>query len=251
MDLSRRDFLKLFGISVASIMLTRCKPIVPTPTVTPHKAPPLTPTVTPPTPMVTCYTAMPPTPVTPAASSVRERLRQCWFSFDDLARSILDNQNTDNTMGTQLIADHSAALEEIVARGELTAEVADLVQESYESAIQHIWRSNAPITCYIAAYVDYAPSSAQVLVDQSIILEQVSAGGTVDPSTLETARAALEHDMAFYTLTDQEVQALYEQLSLHTQNSNQPLPEFNALPLDLTPEAREAAQFILNLLTGK
>ena len=47
------------------------------------------------------------------------------------------------------------------------------------------------------------------------------------------------------------VQALYEQLSLHTQNSNQPLPEFNALPLDLTPEAREAAQFILNLLTGK
>lgn len=251
MDISRRDFLKLFGISVASVMLTRCTPILPIPTVTPYKALPLTPTVTPPTPIVTCYTALPPTAVTPAASSVRERLRQYWFSFDDLGRAILDSQNTDNIMGTQLVADHRAALDEIVARGELNPEVADLVQESYESAIQHIWRSNAPITCYLTAYGDYTPSSAQVLVDQSIILEQVSADGTIDPSTLETARVALEHDMAFYTLTDQEVQALYEQLSLQTQNSNLPLAEFNALPLDLTPEAREAAQFILDLLTGK
>src|SRR5512140_1589997 len=107
MDLSRRDFLKLFGISIASVMLTRCKPVISTP-------------------IITCYAALPPTAVTPAASSTRERLRQCWFSFDDLANATLESGNTDNTMGTQLRVDHRAALDEIVARGEITASVADL-----------------------------------------------------------------------------------------------------------------------------
>ena len=233
MTISRRDFIKLFGISVASLMLTRCKPLILS------------------TPSPTCYAPLPPTTVTPAAASVRERLRQCWFSFDDLANATLESGNTDNTMGTQLRVDHRAALDEMVARGELTASVADLVQESYESAIQHVWRSNAPITCYIATTIDYAPASAQVLIDQSIALEQITTSGTVDPSTLETARAALEHDMAFYALTEQEVQVIYDHLNQQMQTSNEPIPEFDALPLDLTPDAREAAQFILDLLTGK
>jgi hypothetical protein len=232
MNLSRRDFLRLFGISVASVMLTRCKAILPTPT-------------------VTCYEPMPPTPVTPAAASVRERLRQCWFSFDDLATATNKSGTTDNTMGSQLRIDHRAALDELVARGELTAPVADLIQEAYEAALQHVWRSNIPVTCYIATMIDYTPASAQVLVNQSTALEQIATSGTLDPTTLETARAALEHDMAYYALTEQEVQALYGHLIEQMQNSGQPAPEFDSLPLDLTPDARVASQFILDLLTGK
>lgn len=232
MDISRRDFLKIFGISVASVMLTRCKPVLPTP-------------------IITCYAPMPPSTVTPAATSVRERLRQCWFSFDDLAAATRESDTGENNYGTQLAADHRAALDEMVARGELTAAVADLVQEAYAAALSHVWRSNAPITCYEPAYIDYAPTSAQVLVNQSAALEQVAARGTVDPATLETARAALEHDLAWYALTDQEIQALYELLIEGQQTSSEPFPTFEAIPLDITPEAREAAQFILDLLTGK
>ena len=233
MDLSRRDFLKFFGISVASVMLTRCKSILPTPT-------------------ATCYAPIAPTPVTPAASSVRERLRQCWFSFDDLAVSTRESESTENTMGQQLFADHRTALDEMVARGELTASVADLVQEAYGAALNHVYRSNnTMMTCYEPARIDYAPTSAGILVSQSAALEQIAAGDTVDPSTLETARAALEQDMAWYALTEQEVDALYEHLSQQNPNFDEPFPDFNALPLDLTPDARAAAQFILDLLTGK
>jgi hypothetical protein len=38
MDLSRRDFIKVFGISIASLMLTRCKGL-PQPTPTPTQIP--------------------------------------------------------------------------------------------------------------------------------------------------------------------------------------------------------------------
>jgi hypothetical protein len=230
MNLSRRDFLKLFGISVASLMLTRCKVSL--------------------TPTPTCYAPLPPTPVTPAASTVRERLRQCWFRFDDVARQTIETFDTENTLGTQLSADHRAALDELVARGEITASVADLVQEAYDAALYHVWRSNAPITCYEPARVEYKPASAQSLINQSEALEQIAAQGTIDTATLATARAALEHDMAFYALTEQEVQALYERLyQEHKEDFD--FPEFEALPLDLTPDARAAALFILDLLTGK
>jgi len=232
MNLSRRDFLKLFGVSVASLMLTRCKVSLPF------------------TPTPTCYAPLPPTAVTPAAASVRERLRQCWFSFDDVARDARENQSTEATLGQQLTVEHRAALDELVARGEISASVADLVQEAYDAALYHVWRSNAPVTCYEAVMVDYAPTSAQILVNQSEALEQIAAQGTIDPSTLETARAALEHDMAFYALTEKEVQALYDRL-YQEHADDYDFPAFEALPLDLTPDVRAAAQFILDLLTGK
>jgi hypothetical protein len=234
MKLSRRDFLKLFGISVASLMLTRCKALPPLP---------------PPSP--TCYAPLPPTEVTPAAASVRERLRQCWFRFDEVARQTSESGDSENALGQQLIGEHRAALDEMVGRGEISASVADLVQEAYDAAIYHVWRSNAPITCYEPAFLDYAPTSAQILVNQSEALEQIAAQGTVEPSTLATARAALEHDMAYYALTEQEVQALYERIYQENEGDYQSIPAFEALPLDLTPDARAAAEFILELLTGK
>ena len=228
MTLSRRDFINLFGISVASLMLTRCR--VPF--------------------LTTCYTPLPPTTVTPAAASVRERLRQCWFSFDNLADAT--RENPENTMSSQLFSDHRAALDELVARGELSASVADLVQEAYGAALDHVYSyNNTKMTCYEPARIDYAPTSAGILVSQSATLEQIAASGSIDPATLETARIALEQDMAFYALTEQEVQALYDTLLQQHQNTDQTLPEFDALPLDLTPEARAAAQFILDLLTEK
>ena len=150
-----------------------------------------------------------------------------------------------------MIVDHRTALDELVTAGEISISVADLVQESYEAATYHVWRSNALITCYEPMMVDYAPSSAGVLVKQSEVLGQIAAQGTIDPETLAKAQTAMEHDMAFYDLSDEEVQALYDRVIQESRELGQPIPSFDVLELELTPDARDAAQFILDLLTGR
>jgi hypothetical protein len=150
-----------------------------------------------------------------------------------------------------MTADHRAALDELVTAGELSASVADLVQESYGAAVYHVWRSSAPMTCYEPVIVDYRPSSAGILVQQSEMLAQIAAQGTIEPETLAKAQTALEHDMAFYDLSDADVQALYERVLEESREAGQSIPSFDELQLELTPDAREAARFILELLTGK
>jgi hypothetical protein len=237
MSISRREFMKLFGVSVASLLLARCKPVTPAP---------------PPTDVfIGCYEpTMPPDLMTPQVSlPARERLRLGWLRFGELAGSA--TQDTENTLGNQMIADHRAALDELVAAGEISAPVADLVQEAYAAAVFHIWRSNAPITCYMMMPVNYAPAGADTLVRQADALEGVAAGGEVDPDTLATIRSALEHDLAFYALTDEEVDAMYERLRKESQDDGKSIPDFEELDLELTPDVKTAAQVIIDLLTGK
>jgi hypothetical protein len=98
--------------------------------------------------------------------------------------------------------------------------------------------------------VDFAPMSANTLVQQSEILEEIAQKEIVDPKTLENAQVALEKDMAFYALSEEETQALYQRMIDEMQTGG-PYPSFNELELELTPDAREAARFILNLLSNK
>ena len=232
MSTSRRDFMKVFGAGLASLLLTRCRwrP-----------------------PVASCYTPIPvvyPTP-TPIPLDARGRLRLCWLRFDKLAQSTRDESNngsTSNVLGQQLNSEHRAALDELVASGDLTAPVADLVQEAYDAALYHVWRSNTLITCYEPAVVDYAPTSAQVLVQQSGVLEQLSARGSIDPQTLAKARAALEHDLAYYSLSNTEVQVLYERVVQEAHDQGQRFPSFEELQLEVTPDVRAAAQFLVDLL---
>ncbi|MBI4731411.1 MAG: twin-arginine translocation signal domain-containing protein [Chloroflexi bacterium] len=232
MSISRRDFMKLVGVSVASLALTRCIPPI----------------------GVTCYAPLPPSPYpTDLPLSARDRLRRCWLSFGELAQATVEESNqgiSENTFGQELVAEHRLALDELVTSGALTASVADLVQEAYGAAVYHIWRSNAPMTCYEPMIVDYAPVSAAILVQQSDVLGEIADESTIDPETLTKAQAALEHDMAFYALTDEEVSALYERLVTEWQ-SQQAVPAFEDLELEITPDAQAAAQFIINLLTGQ
>ena len=230
MSLSRRDFMKLVGVSVASLALTRCSLPIGT----------------------TCYAPLPPSPY--PTDSTRDRLRTCWLSFGELARRTQESAqqgNSEDTYGAELTADHRVALDELVASGELTASVADLVQEAYNAAVYHVWRSNSLMTCYEPMMVDYAPVSANILVDQAAALDEIAAQGAVDPSTLETARAALEHDLAFYALTDEEVSSLYERIVAAWQTQGGATPGFEELDLEITPDAQAAAQFIISLLTGQ
>jgi hypothetical protein len=232
MSISRRDFMKLVGVSVASLALTRCR-FLP----------------------VTCYAPMPPSPYpTDPPLSVRDRLRRCWLSFGELAQATIEESNqgsTENTFGQQLSAEHRLALDELVAAGELTPAVADLIQEAYDAAIYHVWRSNALMTCYVPMIVNYAPGSAEVLIRQSEVLSGLAAQGNIDPQTLLNAQTALEHDMAYYALTDEEVDSLYGRLVAEWQTQQQTVPAFEDVDLEVTPDAKTAALFIINLLTGQ
>jgi len=231
---SRRDFMRLFGITVASLLLTRCRGVAATPT-------------------ATCYAPLPPTdmPTPHVPSAARERLRLYWLGFGDLAQTTASGQNAENEIGQQMIAGHRLALDEMVAAREVSASVADLVQEAFAGALFHVWRSNIQATCYAPVMVDYAPSTAGALVQQSEVLNQIAAQGTIDPETLAKAQAALERDMAFYALSDADVQTLYERLIQESLANGEPIPSFDALQLELTPDAKAATQFIVELLTAR
>ena len=232
MSISRRDFIKLVGVSVASLTLTRCR-FLP----------------------VTCYAPLPPSQTpTELPLTAKGRLRRGWLSFGELAQETIeesDQGNSDNTFGQQLSTEHRLALDELVAAGELTPSVFDLIQEAYDAAVYHIWRSNAPMTCYAATLVNYAPVSAGILVQQSEILNEIANESAIDPETLAKARTALEHDMAFYALTEGEVNSLYERLVSERQNQGQAILAFDDLDLEITPDAKAAVQFIISLLTSK
>jgi hypothetical protein len=242
MTVPRRDFMKLFGISLGSLLLARCQRLDT------------------PGPTITCYLVAADTPTghtpTPKSLSARARLRLCWLRFGELAQKTGDAQNLkdnsweSNPLGAQMNADHRRALDELAAKGEITAPVADLVQEAYSAAVYHIWRSNVPMTCYEPMIVDYAPASADNLVHQSEVLSQIAEGSTITPVTLAKARAALEHDLAFYTLTDDDVQALYGRLLEEYREEGRTVPSFEAVELTLTPEVKVAAQILLDVLTG-
>jgi hypothetical protein len=230
MSISRRDFMKLFGIGVASILMTRCRSL-----------------------FVTCYTPTP-APYPAEGNTPRDRLRKCWLSFGDLAqrtRDLASGGSTEDTFGTQLAADHRIALDELVASGELTAPVSDLIHEAYMAALYHVWRSNSLLACYTpTVYVNYAPASANVLVEQSEILSELSEQSVVEPATLAKAQTALEHDMAYYGLNDADMKTLLDQITA-IQQQGQQVPAFDELPIEVTPDAKAAAEFIIELLTEK
>ncbi|MGB7538141.1 MAG: hypothetical protein WBM17_06350 [Anaerolineales bacterium] len=243
MPVPRRDFIKLFGISLGSMLLARCQRIG-----TPE-----------PTYPVTCYQATAPewptdTP-SPESATARERLHLCWLKFGELAEKTRDGANPgeggSSPLGTQMISEHRALLDELAAAGDITDAVGSLIQEAYAAAIYHIWRSNAVITCYDLAFPDYMPASAENLVRQVEIFNQVTAGSTIAPETLAKARAALEHDLAFYALTDADVQALYDQLVEEYSNPGESMPTFEELELTLTADVRAASQFLIDVLMGE
>jgi len=231
MSISRRDFMKLVGVSVASLALTHCT-FIP----------------------AGCYAPLPASPYPTEPSTPKDRLRRCWLSFGELAQATIEESNlgsTENTFGQQLVAEQRAALDELVAAGELTPSVADLVQEAYDAAVYHVWRSNVPMTCYEPMIVDYAPVSAEVLVQQSSALGEIADESSIDPETLAKAQTALEHDMAFYALTDEEVNTLYNRIVTEWQSQGQSAPSFADVDLEITPDAEAAAQFIISLLTNQ
>ena len=252
MPLSRREFMKTFGVGLALFILASCQSNKQKPAEV-EKTP-----TDPVPPMIGCYepTMAPPmqTPTPIGYLAPRDRLRACWLSFTELAARTKSGENDlsgeaeTGPFGAQLAADHRRALDELVAAGELEPAVADLVQEAYEAAVYHVWRSNAPITCYRMMEPNYAPTSAAQLVQQSSILAEMAAKGELNADTIALAQKAIQHDLAFEYLSDDEVIALYKKLLDEHQQKKNEIPTFEQVELEATPEVEAAAKFLAELL---
>jgi hypothetical protein len=209
---TRRDFIKSVGIAIASLVMVRCIPFG------------------------------------SKDDSPRARLRNCWLRLDWLAQQTQKDFERGDQALDGLVADHRAVLNDLVTAGELDAAVADQMQVAFTEAAFHVWRSNAPITCYEAVMVDYTPASSGQLAQQAGLLAEMAESGDLDPATVAQAQAAIERDITFLKLSSEETQALYDELREAAGDTND-FPSFDELDLEISPETAEAARFLVELLS--
>jgi hypothetical protein len=215
MNYTRREFMHRTGIAIAALLMSRC---------------------------------------TPAASSKsdtpRERLRASWLRLDWLAQETRDNWGNDapgEQAREQLVRDHQAALDELTTAGDLDAAVAEQVQLAFIAAAYHVWRANAPMTCYEPVLVNYTPTSANQLVQQASLLADLAGKSDLDSSTVAQAQAVIQRDMAFLSLSQAETKALYDAI-LEAAGDSYNFPTLEELNLEISPQAIEAARFLTELL---
>ena len=220
MSPTRREFIKRVGIALASLMAARCACVS----------------------LIEGDTGLGGTP--------RERLRRSWQRFGWLEEQASDwsDYEKGEKAREELVSEHRAALDELVAAGELDADVADLVQEAFDGAAYHVWRANCGMTCYEAMPgPEYTPYASSQLVAQAEILADLADDATIDQETVAQAQAAVEQGIAFLGLSNEEEKALYDEL-IEAAGESHDYPPFNELELEITPEAAEAARFLVELL---
>jgi len=209
---TRRDFIKSVGIAVASVVMVRCIPFG------------------------------------DKDDSPRSRLRHCWLRLDWLAQQAMGDYERGDKAREKLAADHRAALDDLVAAGEMNANVADELNTAFGAATTHVLFINAPITCYEPMLVDYTPASSGQLGQQAGLLAEMAESGDLDPAIVAQAQAAIERDIAFLNLSDAETQALYDEL-IAAASGTYDFPSLDELDLEISPETAEAARFLVELLS--
>jgi hypothetical protein len=208
MTTSRRDFIRGFGVALASLLATRCVKL-------PGSS-----------------------PVAPGTKkgSARERLRQSWLAFEWFKAEAKADYERGNQARASLLEAHQAALHELVAEGELTQPVAEQVHAAFDEAIGHVWAGHSGITCYTITPLSAAfMSSRSQLIKQAALLAE---SRDLDPASVTQAQAALAREMAFLSLSES---TLYEQLGSDAAVS----PDFE---VEISPEALAAAAFLSQLL---
>jgi len=210
MEMTRRVFLKRVGIALASLLATQC-------TLPGGKG-----------------------------SSPRDRVRDCWLRFDWLAKASRNHEQRGQRALEQLTSDHWAALGALVEAQELDAAVAEQVQVAFGAAAEHVWLANAPITCYKETMINYRPVSSDQLTQQAAILAEMADDVDIDAATVAQAQTAIERDITFLNLSSDDVQALYKEIEALALGGS--VPSFDEVALAVTPEAVQAAQFLVGLL---
>jgi hypothetical protein len=198
MTLTRRDFIRSVGIAVASLVMARC------------------------------------TPSGGKDDSPRGCLRSCWLRLDGLARQARGDYERGDKAREKLVAEHRAALDDLIAAGEVDAAVADQMQVAFKEASYHVWRSNAPMTCYMAPPVEY--EARRDLIRQAELLCETASD--LDPVVVEEVQTAIERDIAFFEATA-------------SPGGSKLIEQFKAGEIEASPEAVEAARILVDLILGE
>ena len=99
---TRRYFIRSVGIAVASLVMARC------------------------------------IPSGGKDDSPRGRLRHCWLRLDWLAEQAKGDYEQGDRAREELATDHHAALDDLVAAGEIDADVADELNTAFGAATNHV-----------------------------------------------------------------------------------------------------------------
>jgi hypothetical protein len=197
--------------------------------------------------MPTCYTVVPtPTPSPPAVKlSDWDRLRTSWHNLDQLARDAPDLKRGEKTR-ERLVADHRKALDNLVKAGAFDSAIADEMQAAFEGAAYHVWRANAPITCYESVPY-YQVEGSSDLVRQADLLAEMAEKSAIDEATVAQAQTAIERDVAFLAMSAEDQQALVE-VVVRAAGEGGEVPTFAELDMGIPPESVEAARILVELL---
>ncbi len=254
---TRRQFIEQFGIALASLVVARCAPV------------------------------LTPTSMLSESANIphRERLQSCWLRLDWLEKQTRQDPDTGWQIHNELVVEHRTALDDLVAMNELDATVADQVQISFAAAVDQVyyWANPVILTCYTAPPENYTPepgkavgpilesyvrTSINQLVQQLSLLDEVTENSDLDPDTVTQIQTTLERDIAFLIISNEEINkdrqgnvvflpisdkqawALYNRLG-PTVSDPYNLPTFDELELEASPEAIEAAHFLVELLLGE
>lgn len=214
MRYNRREFLETLGVLLASVVLARCKP--------PSRG----------------------------KKDDWDRVRDAWYGLDKLAANAKD-LDRGQKIRDELIAKHLAALDSLVRAGQVSAAEADDIHVAFQAAARHVWRANAPMTCYVPApYPEYRIMGASNLARQADILAEMASRGAIDPVTVAQAQASIQRDMAVLLLSHEDEMALIAALRQAVGESG-PFPSLEELQLDTPPEAVAAATLLVDILLGK
>jgi hypothetical protein len=231
---TRREFIRRFGVALASLLATRCTASDQTIRYTP-------------TPLAVDLTRVPIEIMQQARDRPSERVREVWLALESLAAQTKEDSKRGETAQQALAGEHRSALDDLVRSGALTEGAADHVQVAFEEAAEHVWMMAVPVTCYKEVILDYRPVSREDLIAQAEVLAQTQ---DLDPDTVTVAQAAIAQDMTFLELSPDEARSLHDGIIQGT-GPGTPFPPLEDVELDVPPEAVEAAQFLVHVLLGE
>lgn len=258
MSPTRREFIQSLGITLASLVLTRCGP----------------------TPEPECYIIVTDevevpraTPTVGKKAQRRQRVRDCWLRLDWLAEQAQTAMQAAELAKQQQTIEHRVALDELVASGEMSQDVADNVQGAFVAAVEHVVDSNLPPTVPAAGHVhtvvpedaltpkptptlrldrvardivrNHASGSGERLAKQAELLAEMAVTSDIDPDTMARAQSAIERDMMALSPAGRE--DLISHL-VEVAGRSGDLPPIEELEPDIPPEVAEAARFLVELL---
>ena len=235
---TRRQFIRQFGIMLASLLASGCVP--------------------------SCPDAVPAS----GDRSPRERLRSCWLGLEGLrGRDWGEWEGMQERLWQatdQLLYDHQEALDDLVATDELSEGAAGQVQAAFKAVAWHVRDDvyRGLITCYIPTITPplpttvsevaerqiriYASGSPARLLLQTDLLIEMAEDDDFDQETVARVQAAVERDIAILTLSSEERQVLLDEL-VKAAGDCYSFPPFDDFDLEIPPEDAEAARFLVEL----